>query len=175
MSKLYCAFKLDDSINAMVRHAMQRVEGLQPLETTPVDRIHVTTAFLGEIPLEQGADVLRACADELQFYCRVGGPGTFTGVLYLTVESVGAHRLRTLQAEAYGKVCGRRLWPAQYVPHVTVAKRAEGDKRDPKAALALGSKMIHDINPGSCLVTHIGLYTKSDCLYEIPLRRESGS
>jgi len=170
--KLYCAFKLDTSLTTMVKHAMQVVNtpDLHPLELIQEDRIHITTAFLGEVSVEEAKEVLRESSDEFEFYCRVGAPGSFPGVLYLSVESVGAYRVRSRQADVYLKECGRKLWPAQYVPHVTLAKRIEGTKVDASAALGKAMLKLRDFVGGACLVKSIGLYHKSECLYELPLR-----
>lgn len=167
--KLYCGFKLDDSITSMVKHAMRQASVEWPLVLVDEDRLHITTAFLGDLPLQDAKNILRSAAHVSPFYCRVGAPDVFPGVLYLGVQSDGAHAVRELQAEAFKKLTGKALWPSPYKPHLTLAK-AEGSKAAAKEPLYRAANRITDLAAGSCLVQQLILFEKSEHLHTITLQ-----
>lgn len=167
--KLYCGFKLDDTITTMVKHAMKRAEVEWPLVLVDEDRLHVTTAFLGDMLLQDAKNILQSARHVRPFYCRVGAADSFPGVLYLGVQSLGAHAVRDLQFDAYRQLTGKALWPLPYKPHLTLAK-AVGSKASAQEPLTRAANRIQDLAAGSCLVQQLILFEKSEHLHTITLQ-----
>ena len=166
--KLYCGFKLDEVSEKLVLRAQGMAQVEKPLEVTPADRFHVTTAFLGEMSLAKASSILRAAAQEREFLCRIGAPAGFPAVLYLSVQCEAAHRVRDLQAARLKELTGKDLWPKVYIPHVTLAKV---NLQHGQAGEAIGRAMerIKDFTTGAFTVHSLCLFNKSEVLDEVQL------
>lgn len=178
MKKLYIAFKLQPSVHERVASIVENYCSRRaPLEPVPLDRLHITTLFLGETSLELAIQVLQSSLyGVLQpFDVFIGEPRSFPRVLYLSVAGAwptnGPSRLsviRARQAQEFLRLTGRTPYPKDYVPHLTLAK-AEGKGctfEEASEQIDLCKKLI---GPGPELwneVSSMGVYEKSECLYE---------
>ncbi|WP_146792336.1 RNA 2',3'-cyclic phosphodiesterase [Agrococcus baldri] len=112
------------------------LEPREGMRWTPPDRMHVTLAFLPDVPeriLEPLEERLRTAVADLQpFACRLAGAGAFPhpdrpAVLWLGVDrgraelELAARRVRGAANDAGAGPEGQRV-----VPHVTLARPARG-------------------------------------------------
>lgn len=167
--KLYCGFKLDDSIVNVIQHAMEAAKVELPLVITAKDRLHVTTAFLGEMDEQDARNILRSAAGEHWFYCCIGKPNSWPGILYFQVQSNGAERVRNKQAASFQRLTGRSLWPSVFVPHVTLAK-TEGPKAGADKQVQEALSRIEEYCPGSFAVRQLCLFHKAQVIETITLQ-----
>jgi 2'-5' RNA ligase len=177
--KLYIAFKLSPLVERVVKQVIvDHCSNKPPLVPTPLDRIHVTTLFLGEMYPDVAKDIVtKSLLGIKQFKVWVGSCNTFGGkVAYFDVGDDALsgdsmlRRMRAAQVELYEQR-GHVAWPRNYEPHVTLAKLDENktSKEDKKAAHFQILDLISDLQgmrAGGCDVDTVGLYHKSECLKE---------
>ena len=169
--KLYCGFKLDHMTECMVKAAMTLANPIAPLTLVPEDRLHITTAFLGELDEVTASDILKAAAGVSTFSCKLGAPSSFPSVLYLSVVCTSARMVRDRQAERYKQLTGRTLWPKEYVPHLTIAKSDFKADRNLLAPLINDAKSkIDDFDSGEFLVDTLYLFHKSEVIDSVKLQ-----
>jgi 2'-5' RNA ligase len=178
--KLYCAFKLSQEINNVVKgYIVDYCSDKPPLEPTELDRLHVTTVFLGEMDLEQAKKILHVAEDLYSFEVMMGSILTMANrVLYLDIIPLGdmLGQLQKAQADYYKYLTGRNIWPAGYEPHLTLAKAPGAGNMASHKALMEVSTALRNESPSDaqgaslrCRVGSIGLYTKSTLLDEVQL------
>lgn len=169
--KMYCAIKLNQELTSKVQLLVQTYGNTPPLTPTPLDRVHLTTLFLGDTTEEIGRQVLRSAAHMSPFKVHLMGPGSFDDrVLYLGVQSDYLCKLNNLQrfsAEKHG------LKPAvRYEPHITLCKM-EKKGRARGQILNLIDKIVNEVQDwnhlGWSMVESLGLYSKSELLDEVLL------
>lgn len=178
MPKYYLAFKPDTGALDTIKSAINEyLADATPLVTTPLDRLHVTTLFLGEVEKSQALSVLGASQSCREFVVSLAGIGSFGNkVLYLGVE--GGTLLRQLH-ETQCAAARAAIGPVQsngYVPHLTLCKldgkapeKTEAgldynNHFEDKRARLLALDIFHQ-----CLINTVGLYTKSELIDEVRL------
>lgn len=176
--KFYIAFKPNEFIHGeVVKHLDLIKEKAAPLTPTPLDRIHVTTLFLGQVPEEHAVQVLQSCRQVRAFTVFFGGPGHFNKkVAIIKVDRgnaiIALNRIqRAKLAELQGKD-PERAYQGDYNPHLTLAKY-EGEV--PATSAQLWDAVLRCIDDvdltkyGASYVTHLGLYHKAELIEEIQL------
>jgi 2'-5' RNA ligase len=171
--KFYLAFKFNEEFTARLAKLVEECcSDSPPLVPTPLDRLHVTTLFLGDVDESTARRVLAASSACRQFVVNVNAPDTFPRVLYLQVADVHGHlhALHDVQNDTFRALGGNPLPKAQYIPHLTLAKcdgKPQGSSLEAK--LSNMSDAVSTFQGGMHLIRSVGLYTKSDCLGEVEL------
>ncbi len=170
---LYLGFKLNEVMTDLVKQViMSNCVELPPLVPVPLDRIHVTTLFLGNVDVATGKDILvKSCQEARSFAVHVSGAGDFGGkTLYLKVKPYDNQlvEIRTRQYNEFFRQTGRKAWPPAYIPHVTLAKAEGRDMAVDQIRECLSR--LSGLDLGLSQVTAMGLYCKSELLAEVGLR-----
>jgi 2'-5' RNA ligase len=175
--KLYLAFKVSPEIETKVLNLLARIADVaSPLTLTPVDRIHVTSLFLGEVPEEIGVKVLHACRQVRSFDVHFNSISHFNKKVLIVKADRGnmVMAVNKIQCNKFDELQGKDPVRREYNPHLTLAKY-EGQVFATSAqvwdAVQRCFHVLHEGSPGlgSCRVTSLGLYCKSECLEEIRL------
>lgn len=173
--KYYIAFKVGEAATKRAqRFISAHCVGNHPLVPTPLDRIHVTTAFLGEMEESQAKAILHVSTPfrMKSFSVNIGGLRAFQPrVLYASVScpTSALDDLREFQAHFYHKLTGKHLYPAAYTPHLTLAKTEGKESAKQEINEILASAAAENWEQGPCYVNAIGLYTKSWLVEELEL------
>lgn len=174
-NKYYLAFKPSEEVHEeVVRLLTIIVDQAAPLTVTPLDRIHVTTCFLGEVEQSVAVQVLQCCRQVRTFDVYYGGPSHFDkkvaiikldrGNELMSLNRVQQHKLQELK--------GRELRANPYNPHLTLAKY---DGAVPATSAQIWDAVLRCIDPvdpakfGKSTVSKLGLYCKSELIEEIQL------
>jgi 2'-5' RNA ligase len=169
--KLYCAVKIGRAHEETVVEYLDsfKERGLFfRLETVEPKRLHVTTAFLGEMPQAQAEAVLKASEGLAPFDCFLGEAMSFgSKVLILRAYGSGLLRLNRMHADSFEIATGRKLSGGQkYVPHLTLAKHdGAGSWNDVNAGVAA----LQNTPMMPFTVSSVGLYHKADLVAEVKL------
>jgi 2'-5' RNA ligase len=178
MNKYYIAFKPSAEIEReVVKHLDLIREKAAPLTVTPLDRIHVTTLYLGGVPESVGVSVLHSCRSVRAFDVYFSGPTHFNKkVAIIKLDRGNALiALNRIQRAKLSEMRGgdpERIFQGDYNPHLTLAKY-EGTP--PATSASLWDAVLRCIDDvdltkfGKSIVTHLGLYTKSTLIEEIQL------
>lgn len=172
MEKLYCAVKIGRAHEEKVVEYLEKFKErgvFERLECVEPKRLHVTTAFLGEIPQAQAEAVLKSAEGLAPFDCFLGEAMSFgSKVLILRAYGSGLLVLNRRHKDAYWGQTGRNLSGGQkYVPHLTLAKHdGAGSWNDVNAGVA-------DLQNSPMMpftVSAVGLYHKADLVAEVKLK-----
>lgn len=179
--KYYIAFKLQPDVHQRVAAIVENYcSRRSPLEPVPLDRLHVTTLFLGDVPYDHAHTILvNSLVGVLTpFDVFVGAPGDFNGrILYLEIIETLGHlaTIRSRQYNEYARLIGKNPWPTVYQPHLTLAKvEPLGSYSEKHVAADAIDFAKFKIGPGPeawSPVTSMGIYEKSDCLFEVDFAR----
>jgi 2'-5' RNA ligase len=182
MNKYYIAFKPSVEIEReVVKHLDLIREKVAPLTVTPLDRIHVTTLYMGEVPESIGVSVLHACRQVRAFDVYFSGPTHLRKkVAIIKLDRGNALvALNRIQRAKLSEMRGgdpERIFQGDYTPHLTLAKYegSSGTRWESTSAQVWDAvlRCIDDVDLtkfGKSTVTHLGLYTKSTLVEEIQL------
>lgn len=167
--KLYCAVKIGPVHETKVREYLAKFSGYTVLKATPEDRLHVTTAFLGEMDTPAAIAVLEAVKGVAAFNAFLGESMSFgPKVVVLRAYGSGLNILNRIHGEKFEDLTGKRMQGMKYVPHLTIAKAEEG------------SGSWHEANRGVEVLSYsptmdfkvesVGLYHKAELIHEVKLR-----
>ena len=177
-NKYYLAFKPDQQTeDEVIRLLSLIVDKAAPLTITPLDRIHVTTAFLGKVPEAQAVQVLQACRQVRAFDVHYGGPGHFNKkVVVIKVDRGNALvALNRIQLTKLAELKGGDPWATRssiYNPHLTLAKYEGVVDATSAQVWDAVLRCIDPVDPskfGKSTVNKLGLYCKSTLIEEINL------
>ncbi len=134
--RMFIAVDLDDASRALVadeqRRALRRVRERSSLRLVDAQQVHVTLAFLGEVPpplSDRVADAMQQpVTGVMPFQLRIGGLGVFPArgaprVLWLGVQH-GARELIAVHSAVARRLEALRvmLEDRAFHPHVTIAR-----------------------------------------------------
>jgi 2'-5' RNA ligase len=125
-----------DALSHLLRERVSRAAPDARLTWIPVDRMHVTIRFLGEVPAERAAiiaDVLARPLHSPVFSVSAGEAGVFPGrgtprVLWVALAGAAAP-LQGVASEVSGRLetVGIPREPRPFSPHVTLARVRQPD------------------------------------------------
>lgn len=158
MKKLYIGFSPGlKAIYKIQQFIEAKLGGLAVAKPTPIDRLHVTLAFLGQVSEEYAQTLMSRLAEVPPFTLNFEGLGTFgSRVLHLKVAGgPGMH-------EARKRLMGEQMWN----PHLTLAK-VDGRGSDPELVRIKDQEKGLVLDP--CIIKHVHLFHRSECLHTVRL------
>lgn len=174
--KLYLGFRLDSQLTARIATMIDTYcARREPLEPVPADRIHITTLFLGDVPVATAKSILtRTASERTPFDVFIGAAASFPTVLYLSVDEPKGmlELLHRRQATEFSLLSGKLPGHTIYTPHVTLAKgRKQSETLRDMIDLAK-----HRIGPGPEVwssISSLCLFHKSEILDEVQLQERN--
>jgi 2'-5' RNA ligase len=129
MTRLFFALWPDEAAAAKLASLAGGLAGRSKGKAVPVEKIHLTLAFLGSVADERVADLLAVRVDAASFTMRLDCAGAFpkVGVAWAGAESPPPELL-ALQSKLMRKLArlGFGLEERAYVPHVTLVRKVRG-------------------------------------------------
>lgn len=161
--RLFTAIDIPDDIKAALATLLDRLRPLAKLHWIPVEKVHITTKFIGEWPEERLDELKRAlaaitCPAPVEVAIRRLGwlPNPRSArVLYAGVEASEALTALAVATEQAGESIGVPSEDRIYRPHVTLARTR---KRVPLGALKHALAEIELSAIGSYRASSFALY-----------------
>jgi RNA 2',3'-cyclic 3'-phosphodiesterase len=160
--RLFTAIDIPPDVKAALAALLDRLRPLAKLSWIPMEKLHITTKFIGEWPEEQLDELKRSLAAVKSpgpIDIVIHGLGRLPRILYAAVEP---NEALTALAAATERAVGGRVEDWVYRPHVTLARTRKRAPRIDFEQSAIGSFRASSF---ALYLSAAGKYTK---LQEFP-------
>jgi RNA 2',3'-cyclic 3'-phosphodiesterase len=161
--RLFTAIDIPPDVKTALAALLDRLRPLAKLHWIPVEKLHITTKFIGEWPEERLDELKQALASvkaPAPVNIVIRGLGRLPRVLYAAVE---ANEALTALAAATERAVGGPVEDRIYRPHITLARTRT---RVPRIDLELSTIGSFRASSFALYLSAAGKYTK---LQEFPL------
>jgi 2'-5' RNA ligase len=155
--RLFTAIDIPADVKARMAALLDRLRPLVKLSWIPVEKLHITTKFIGEWPEERLDELKRALASvkaPAPVDIVIHGLGRLPRVLYAAVEP---NEALTALAAATEQAVGGRIEDRPYRPHITLARTR---KRVPHIDFELSTIGSFRASSFALYLSAAGKYTK---------------